>query len=437
MHTRVCGAAAPAMLCLLAALFGRTGLGSFEWSHRYPVRVSKSAAPDPSVLFPAGSGSVDDILYLGRGVSGHLHERTSDFELLRQRQLPLLAAPTEIAEALAIPLSRLRWLAYHSEHASRPHYVYRLIPKRSGGERQLSAPRTWLKAVQRWIREEILNQIDAENAAQGFVKGRSVVTNAVLHSGQRLVLRMDLADFFPSIGFGRVRTVFQRVGYSPAAASIFALLCTECPRIPDESSGQLIWRATGPRGLPQGAGTSPALSNLACRHLDRRLQGLAVRLHLRYTRYADDLTFSGGWQMERRVGWLLARIREIVESEGFRVREEKTRVQRRHVSQRVTGLVVNDHPGVPRAEIRRLRAILHRAGTEGLSAQNREGHRNFGAWVQGRIGWIRQSRPGAAELLRRAYEKLQTGGPGVEQAPDADGHSSNHPVSGILPENFR
>jgi retron-type reverse transcriptase len=133
------------------------------------------------------------------------------------------------------------------------------------------------------------------------------------------------------------------------------------------------------------------------------LRGLAASLHLRYTRYADDLTFSGGRQLQQKVGWLLARVQEIVESEGFRLRHEKTRVQRQNVAQKVTGLVVNDRPGVPRAEVRRLRSILHRARTEGLEAQNRDGRENFRAWLEGRIAWIRQSRPAAGEVLRKAY----------------------------------
>jgi hypothetical protein len=346
---------------------------------------------------------VDDILYLGRGVSGQLHERSGDPQLLRWHRLPELCTPQELAAALELPLPRLRWLAYHSERVTRPHYTCRMIPRRGGGERMLSIPRSGLRRVQTWIRTEILDRVAAEDPAQGFVKGRNVLTNALPHSGQWLVIRMDLADFFPSIGFGRVRAVFRSVGYSPAAASILALLCTECPRVPEGADAGWVWRATGPRGLPQGAGTSPALSNLVCRNLDRRLRGLAASLHLRYTRYADDLTFSGGRQLQQKVGWLLARVQEIVESEGFRLRHEKTRVQRQNVAQKVTGLIVNDRPGVPRAEVRRLRSILHRARTEGLEAQNRDGRENFRAWLEGRIAWIRQSRPAAGEVLRKAY----------------------------------
>src|SRR5205085_7108156 len=137
-------------------------------------------------------------------------------------------------------------------------------------------------------------KLPVEAPAQGFVPGRSIVSNASVHAGQAVVVSLDLQDFFPSIGFARVRSVFQRCGYSPAVATVLALLCTECPRRLVEYDGKRYWVATGPRGLPQGTCTSPALSNQEARRLDKRLGGLAAKLGLAYTRYADDLTFSGG-----------------------------------------------------------------------------------------------------------------------------------------------
>src|SRR4029077_10406034 len=121
----------------------------------------------------------------------------------------------------------------------------------------------------------------------------SVVSNAQAHTRRALVVNLDLENFFPSIAFPRVRSVFQRRGYSPAVATILALLGTECPRRLVQYDGKRYWVATGPRGLPQGACTSPALSNQVARRLDKRLGGLANKLGLAYTRYADDLTFSG------------------------------------------------------------------------------------------------------------------------------------------------
>jgi hypothetical protein len=129
------------------------------------------------------------------------------------------------------------------------------------------------------------------------------------------------------------------------------------------------------------------------RRLDRRLNGLAVKLGLTYTRYADDLTFSGDGELNGRVGYLMARVRQIAAEEGFAVNAKKSRVQRRNTAQRVTGLVVNDRPGVCRKEVRRLRAILHRARAEGLESQNRAGRPNFLAWLRGKIAYIGMARP--------------------------------------------
>jgi retron-type reverse transcriptase len=230
------------------------------------------------------------------------------------------------------------------------------------------------------------------------------VTNARPHSGKAVVINLDLENFFPSITFPRVRSVLQRLGYSPAAATIIALLCTECPRQPVRYDGQLYYVAIGPRALPQGACTSPALSNQVARRLDRRLQGLAAKLGLTYTRYADDLTFSGNDELNARVGYLLARVRHIAADEGFAVNPKKTRVLRRNQAQRVTGLVVNDRPGVARREVRRLRAVLHHARREGLDYQNREGRTNFVAWLQGKIAYVSMVRP---EVGARLTAELQ------------------------------
>jgi RNA-directed DNA polymerase len=167
--------------------------------------------------------------------------------------------------------------------------------------------------------------------------------------------------------------------------------------------------ATGPRGLPQGACTSPALSNQVARRLDRRLRGLSGKLGLVYTRYADDLTFSGDDSLEGRVGYLIARVRHIAQDEGFALNPAKSRVLGRNAAQLVTGLVVNDRPGVPRAEVRRLRAILHRARIEGLERQNRSGRPDFPAWLRGKIAYVAMARPEVGARLRDELEALLRG----------------------------
>jgi RNA-directed DNA polymerase len=164
--------------------------------------------------------------------------------------------------------------------------------------------------------------------------------------------------------------------------------------------------ATGPRGLPQGACTSPAISNQIARRLDRRLLGLAGKLELNYTRYADDLTLSGGPELSAKLGYVLARLRHICEGEGFTLNAKKTRAQRRNTRQTVTGVVVNDTPSIPRPTIRRIRSILHRARTEGLALQNREQRPNFEEWLEGMIAYIAMVKPPVGKRFREEYDQL-------------------------------
>jgi retron-type reverse transcriptase len=347
-----------------------------------------------------------DIIYLGRGVSGRLHLRLSDEARLSASGLPVMHTPADVAKALGLSIQQLRWLAYHSEAATRTHYVKFQVPKKSGGMRTLAAPHKRLKAVQHWILANVVNKLHTTDAAHGFVPGRGIVSNATPHVSKTAVVNLDLSDFFPTITFHRVRAVFERYGYSGSVASVLALLCTECPRATVTYAGTKYEAATGPRGLPQGAPTSPGLSNQVARKLDKRLLGVAAKLGLTYTRYADDLTFSGGAELATKIGWLLAKVRNIAREEGFAVNEKKTRVMRRSSAQTVTGVVVNDKPSVSRDELRRLRAILHRAKSEGLDAQNREGRPNFRDWLRGKIAFVSMVRPDAGAKLKAALDAL-------------------------------
>ncbi len=347
-----------------------------------------------------------DIVFLGRGVSGGLADRRANVEKLQRLQLPLLAAPADVAKALNITIPRLRWLAFHSETATITHYVRFQVPKKSGGMRELAAPHRDLAAAQQWILMHVLEKLPVHDAAHGFVPGRGTMSNAVPHVGRATVVNLDLKDFFPSITFPRVKGIFQDLGFSPAVATILGLLCTECPRREVEYNGKKLFVATGPRGLPQGACTSPALSNLLARRLDSRLAGLAKKLGFNYTRYADDLTFSGDGPAAAKTGYLLARVRHIVEGESLVVNEKKTRVQRPGRRQTVTGIVVNKRPNVPRKLTKRLRAILHHAKKDGLSAQNREQRDNFEPWLDGMIAYVQMVNPEKGKRLREAYKSV-------------------------------
>jgi retron-type reverse transcriptase len=321
----------------------------------------------------------------------------------------VLATPTDVAKALGVSIPKLRWLAFHSEAAERMHYVRFTVPKKSGGTRELAAPHRELAAAQRWIFQNILQLLPTHPAAHGFVKGKSIRTNALPHVGRHVLVNADLKDFFPTITFHRVCGAFEQLGYSPAAATILALICTESPRRTVEYAGKVFHVATGSRALPQGACTSPALSNLIARRLDSRLAGIATKLGWQYTRYADDLSFSADAEAEpvKRTGYLLALIRHIAQDEGFAVNEKKTRVLKRSTAMAVTGVIVNRRPGIRRREVRRLRAILHNAKKYGLAGQNRGNHPNFLSQLRGKIELVRMINPSQAQPLLQAFESMR------------------------------
>ena len=175
-------------------------------------------------------------------------------------------------------ISRLRWLAFHSDASKVTHYVRFTVPKKSGGTRALAAPHRDLAACQSWILTNVLAKIAVHDAAHGFVPQRNTVSNAAPHVARSAIVNADIKDFFPTVSFGRVKGVFQEFGYSPAVATILGLLCTESPRRVVSYAGQTLHVATGPRALPQGACTSPALSNLVTRRMDARLTGIAQKL---------------------------------------------------------------------------------------------------------------------------------------------------------------
>lgn len=349
----------------------------------------------------------EDIVFLGRGVSERLHDRRANIEELERQGLPVLATPADVAEALGLDVPELRWLCFHAEAPKRTHYVYFEVPKRSGGKRLLSSPHAKLRAAQSFVLEEVLSKLPLTSPAHGFVAKRSTVTNAAPHVGQSIVINLDLESFFPSITFPRVRGLFESVGYSPAVATILALLTTEPPRMRADLDGESLWLAAGERGLPQGAATSPALSNLVARKLDRRLAGIATKLGFAFTRYADDLTFSGGPEAREKVGYLFARVRHIVAEEGFAINEKKGRVQRKGGRQTVTGVVVNDRVSAPREEVRALRAILHQAKKAGsLEATNKTGRPHYRDHVLGRIGYVTMLDARRGAVLRAAFDAL-------------------------------
>jgi hypothetical protein len=309
------------------------------------------------------------VVHLGHGVFWNDQVQKDKWDLpnaeerAAENELPAIDTPQHLAEALGLTVRDLRWLAYHRDAATRIHYYRFTIPKRDGTPRPIWAPMKKLKAAQRWILRNIVERLQVHGAAHGFLAARSILTNAQIHRGAALVVKMDVREFFPTVTLRRVKGIFRKAGYRDGIATLLALICTEAPREIVEHAGQTFYVALGPRCLPQGAPTSPALTNTLCRRLDRRLAALAAKLGWRYTRYADDLTFSlpDGHKGPPLLGKLLGCVSRIVEAEGFKVHPRKTRVARKGGRQKVTGLVVNGEgpPRVSRDFKRRVRAAIH------------------------------------------------------------------------------
>ncbi len=363
------------------------------------------------------------ILHLGKGVSAGLQldpaQAGNDADevrkilgapdKLRALNLPVAHSADSLALSMGLSLKELRWLSFHREAAPMVHYARFSMPKKSGGMRFISAPKPKLKKAQQWIFWEILRKLDVSPHAHGFVSARSSVSNAEHHCGRKVLINLDLQDFFPSIGFVRVRELFVSFGYARRVATVLALLCTEPPRVAGKIAGdvknQCLHVAVGERALPQGACTSPIITNLLCRRLDRRLHALAQKFGFTYTRYADDLSFSG--DDVSRVGSVLAIAKRVVKEEGFVVNANKTKVMHCSQKQEVTGLTVNSiEPKLPRAEKRRLRAMLHNAATRGMDAANINKLPYFNQHLRGWVAYASMAEPHRAPIWQGALAAI-------------------------------
>ncbi|MDX2356524.1 reverse transcriptase family protein [Dietzia sp. PP-33] len=323
--------------------------------------------------------------------------------------LPPLYSVREVAQWLDLTIGELEWFADHGgwlRTASPRLQHYRVWTReKRDGVRVIEAPKPRLREAQRRLLRLLVSQIPAHPAAKGFIPGSSTADFARPHSGKATVLRADLRHCFESITAARIADVFRRAGYPPTIARVLADLCTTAT-----PAQQLVdvpeAHATYLRGrhLPQGAPTSPHLSNLVMRSLDRRLHGFAAANGLAYTRYGDDLALSGDAMDADRALWV---VRKVIAAEGFTVHAGKVRIMREHQRQTLAGLVVNDRPRVGRGDYDTLRALLHNARRYGASSQNQSGHPDFRAHVLGLIAWVGASDPARRERLLRMADEVE------------------------------
>ncbi|WP_237154888.1 reverse transcriptase family protein [Oryzibacter oryziterrae] len=328
--------------------------------------------------------------------------------------LPCLATSGELAAWLGLTPTELDWFAatLPQRGETQPplqHYSLRAVAKASGRLRLIEAPKTRLKAIQRQILAGILAHVPAHPAAHGFIAGRSVLTAVNPHAGEGLVVAVDLADFFPSTPIGRVWRLFRHLGYPDAVAHLLTGLVTT--RTPSPALDGLLLppetrRRLRVRHLPQGAPTSPALANLAAYGLDVRLSSLASRLDASYSRYADDLVFSGSGPQLRQSQRFLRLVSEIAAAEGYALHPDKTRIMPSSGRQQVLGVTVNAHLNLPRPSYDLLKAILTNACRHGLASQNREGLPHFRDHLNGRIAWFEQVNPARGLKLRALFDRI-------------------------------
>lgn len=333
-----------------------------------------------------------EITYLGEDVSRGLNYTECNKERLRSECLPILGNALEIATAMDITVPQLRFLAFNRKTSPISHYIRFKIPKKTGGERLISAPMPRLKQAQYWILEHILNKVPIHDGVHGFRSERSIVTNAQPHVGADILINFDLKDFFPSISYKRVKGLFRSFGYSEAAATIFGLICTEAELEEVELDGKTYYVALGERHLPQGSPASPAITNIMCRRLDKRLTQMAAQWEFLYTRYADDLTFSTTSENPR-ICNILKNTDSIVQHEGFKINQKKTRVLRKNCQQEVTGLVVNEKLNVDRKTLKRFRATLHQIEINGLNNASWGNSDDVMASVQGFANFVAMVNP--------------------------------------------
>jgi RNA-directed DNA polymerase len=339
--------------------------------------------------------------------------------------LPRIETAGDLAAWLGVTPDQLDWFAdlkrLNAKAASPPlgHYHYRIFVKRSGGLRLVEAPKRRLKEMQRRVLLGILEKIPPHQAAHGFVKGRSIHSFIAPHVKQQVVLRMDVSNFFPSVIAARIQTFFRAAGYPETVADLLGGICTNA--VPKR-----LWRDAAPgmdreeiqqarilyarRHLPQGAPTSPGLSNICAYRLDCRLAGLARAAGANYSRYADDLAFSGGPDFARSAERFSTHVAAILREEGFAAHHRKTRIMRPGVRQHLAGITLNETPNITRTDFDLLKATLTNCLRHGPSTQNHHGLPHFRMHLEGRVAFAESVNPAKGAKLRALAARIDWSG---------------------------
>lgn len=301
--------------------------------------------------------------------------------------VPVILDTYQLSNVLGIKWEELKKIINESQKLYYDFY----ISKKRGGKRQISMPNKKLKETQKLIKEKILENIKISDDANGFTRNKSIITNAKVHLNQEKILNIDLKDFFSSIHNNRVYYIFRKIcGYNK------------------DVSYCLMKLVTYKNALPQGAPTSPILSNIVSFMMDIRLKKLSEKMNIRYTRYADDITFSGEKNVINKK--LLKCVVSIIEDCGFNVNIDKTRFQSKGRRQEVTGLIVNNNTlNVPKKYIKEIRQEIYYINKYGIkSHREKVGFKNmyYKDHLLGKILFVKSINNRKGEYLLKCYNEI-------------------------------
>ncbi len=376
------------------------------------------------------------ILYLGETVSKGLNAKETNPEILEKYNLPVFEDALALAKSMQIDLKALQYLAYNRKVSKINHYHTFELEKKSGGKRKISAPKAKLKEIQTWILENILHKIPYTIEAHGFIKERSIVTNAMPHVNKDIVVNIDLKDFFPTVTHKRVKGLFHKIGYSEEVATILSLLCTYSEINETTLDGVTYYVQSGERKLPQGSPASPAISNMIVYKMDQKIKGLAKKLNFSYTRYADDMSFSTTEENSQNVSRLLFFTKKIIESEGFVIHPDKVHVMRKGMQQKVTGVVVNKKLNVDRIQLRKFRAVLHNIEKNGWKDQQWGKAIHLINAIEGYINYVNMVNPEKGKTFKQNLKNIiaKHGQPHIEKTNIPE---KVIPIPVIIPEEIK
>lgn len=316
---------------------------------------------------------------------------------LDSKKLPVIFSLRHFAEILGVEPTSLDSYRLNTER----YYKEYSIQKKSGnGVRYINTPFTPLKQVQSYIKNEILDNIDIHPNAFGFCKGKSIVDNARCHLNAKFILKIDLKDFFHSIDSYKIYRIFSSIGYAKNLSVYLAELTT----VPINNLS---------RCLPQGAPTSPVLSNIASLNLDKRFKGFADKNDIKYSRYADDITFSGEKNRIPKMSF----IKRIIREEGFKINEQKTKQYDEKCNRRyITGLLVDSSIRVPQKTKKDIFRHLHFCKKFGVKEHIKHLHRLSGEekgyyyeWLKGKIAFVNMVEPSVATRMYNDFNEIDWG----------------------------